>query len=53
MNIMENSSINTLGFVICFHFPVQSINFDDYIMLHNSSMLLTYNKATRDVAIVS
>ena len=40
---MENGHVNTLKFVICFHFqviPLQS-NFDDYVPLHNLSMLLT------------
>ena len=55
---MENGSVNTLKFVICFHFQVKA--FDDYVMLHNSSMLFTYivtlyhiHCAARDVVIVS
>ena len=44
---MENGSVNTLKFVVCLKLyfqviPLQSINFDDYVMLHNSRMLFTY-----------
>ena len=40
---MENSSVNTLKFVIYFHFQVIPLQkaFDDYVTLRNSSMLLT------------
>ena len=43
----EDSFVNTLKFVIkfCFQFqltPLYSINFDDYVTLHNLSMLLTF-----------
>ena len=38
---MENGSVNTLKFVICFHFQVVPLH-DVYVMLHNSSVLLTY-----------
>ena len=37
--------MNSLKFVICFHFqviPLQSINFDDYITLHNYLKYATY-----------
>jgi hypothetical protein len=39
---MENGSI--FNFVICFHFQVicHIKVFDDYVTLHNLSMLLTY-----------
>ena len=41
-----NGSINIiLNFIICFHFQVMPWHFeafDDYIILHNFSMLLTY-----------
>ena len=62
---MGNGSVNTLKLAICFQFQVQplsSINFDDYITLHNLNMPLTYivtlyhkimKLRTRDVVIVS
>ncbi len=34
---MKNGSVNSLKFVICFHFQVRA--FDDYVTLHNLSML--------------
>ena len=37
---MENGSVSNLKFVNCFHFHLKA--FDDYITLHNLSMLLTY-----------
>ena len=52
-----NGSINISKFVVkfCFQFQVMPLKaFDDYITLHNLSMLLTYIvTATRDVVIVS
>ena len=40
---MENGSVNTLKFVISFHFKLFHFKaFDDYMMLRNLSMLLTY-----------
>ena len=40
---MENDSVNTLKFVISFIFKLFHFKaFDDYVTLHNSSMLLTY-----------
>ena len=52
---MGNGSVNIQKFVTSFHFQ----EFDDYVTLHNLSMLLTYivtlyhNIATRDVVILS
>jgi hypothetical protein len=40
---MENGSVNILKFVIVFIFKLCHIKaFDDYVTLHNLSMLLTY-----------
>jgi hypothetical protein len=60
---MENYSINTLKFIMFFIFmQVMPKAFDDYVTLHNLSMLLTYivtlyhntmELYTRDVVVVS